>query len=336
MMNLQIDRLSPILQVEGLDKTSCIHYLPEANFTEDTTERSVIKIVRRPMVEQNSNPLAQLMSDFPGNYYWRHEYPKQIFSASIKKSHNIRAHFETNESVYPYLIEIEENSSLNFSSFVLRAFREIQHQYLVSQGYILLHASACMDGEKVIAFTGDKGAGKSAWLLRCLQRGCAFLANDRVYLHLETLDVRPFPIAALISRPSLKNLPQDLIYAIETNQIQRRDHLIPGYNKVGLTPLELVQAFHVTLAASGQLNELHILSTHSLNDADISKTLDRNIYLPKDPTFTFGLFTRGKSELVNNEGLVRHLIKMKLVTPLYFSWTHFDQEQSYFLRQGVS
>lgn len=201
----------------------------------------------------------------------------------------------------------------------LRVVRDLMHHQLLSSGYLMLHAAVvCRDGVGV-AFMGDKGAGKSSWMVRALASGWNLIANDRVYVHADSMDVVAFPIAALLSWETIEHLPQHLREAISADTILRRDHHTPGYSKVGLAPLELSRAFGVKLASHCRLGKVVILTNTS---EPLEAVISRNVYSPRDPTYALELLSKELAKQAQPNILVTAL--RRRCHALSHDWTRFN------------
>ncbi len=79
-----------------------------------------------------------------------------------------------------------------------RIARELVRVQLEAAGWVILHASAAVcDGHAILAL-GGKGAGKTTTALLLTADGLSLLANDRVFVHPDTLALLPWPSAAAL------------------------------------------------------------------------------------------------------------------------------------------
>ncbi|MGH4020776.1 MAG: hypothetical protein ACRDT0_16435 [Pseudonocardiaceae bacterium] len=76
--------------------------------------------------------------------------------------------------------------------------RELIWVQLEAAGWVILHASGAVRGGQAILALGGKGAGKTTTALLLAAEGLTLLANDRVFLHPDTLALLPWPSAAAL------------------------------------------------------------------------------------------------------------------------------------------
>ncbi len=88
--------------------------------------------------------------------------------------------------------------SLGLCLAAARIARELIRVQLEAGGWVILHASAAVrDGHAILAL-GGKGAGKTTTALLLAGDGLALLANDRIFLHPDTLALLPWPSVAAL------------------------------------------------------------------------------------------------------------------------------------------
>lgn len=151
---------------------------------------------------------------------------------------------------------------LHFSSstpgiciMILRVIRAIILQLHFSQGKTFIHASAVSIKGKVLAFTGQKHAGKTTCLLAmCKYTSALPMTNDKMSVGYEGsyLRAQGFPIKAGIRKGSLDIIDQDRFFS--TNRVH-----YPNSDKViRVTMQELARKFTKSTAHSGRLTAVCI------------------------------------------------------------------------------
>ncbi|MGH3979438.1 MAG: hypothetical protein ACRDRZ_10635 [Pseudonocardiaceae bacterium] len=88
--------------------------------------------------------------------------------------------------------------SLGLCLAAARIARELIRVQLEAAGWVILHASCAVRGGQAILALGGKGAGKTTTALLLAAEGLTLLANDRVFLHPDTLALLPWPSAAAL------------------------------------------------------------------------------------------------------------------------------------------
>ncbi|MCR4322915.1 MAG: hypothetical protein NUV61_02410 [Candidatus Azambacteria bacterium] len=78
--------------------------------------------------------------------------------------------------------------------------RAIMEEFFFSSGFSMIHASCVNINGKGVIFTGDKGAGKTTFLLFLLESGATFVGNDRLFVRFNGTDTN------IIPRPSLTRI----------------------------------------------------------------------------------------------------------------------------------
>lgn len=237
---------------------------------------------------------GDLIETFPGNRYYRSCIEDTVLLTHSSLSHSIQVHHESPNSIHAIIRTT--NTSIKTESIFLRLYRDVLQRNLHDKNYLLSHMACVGIHNSYIGIMGNKGEGKSGILMKLLSLKFNYLANDRVFLHPEKGCVITYPIAAMISKESLNDAPQSLNQKILSSKIIRKDHLIKGYNKIGLTPLELVKSFDVRMEIHGKLIAIIILKRSKNNQAttlrpathaEIDEVLMDNIYAKKDPTYKF-------------------------------------------------
>lgn len=72
----------------------------------------------------------------------------------------------------------------NLAITTRKAIREVLLDYCEAHRYVMLHASAVADDERVIVVAGDKGSGKTTLAVNAaLMRGYQYLSNDHLILY---------------------------------------------------------------------------------------------------------------------------------------------------------
>jgi hypothetical protein len=233
----------------------------------------------------------------------------------------------------------EENATISAESLVLRVYRDVLRHVLRRAGFVLVHASAVAKHQRGLLFLGDKGSGKSAWLLRALSHGWDLLANDRAFVHPESLSLVAFPIAAMLNPASVLHLPHDLRSRISENRIRRHDRKSGLTQKLGLTPRELAESMGVRFLSAASVEQVFVLWQRSAGEAavksapiptqpEITSVIARNIYEPTDPTYVFDLFTRNDRtcSLPDDDACRNALTRRSKI--LEFDWPEFDSQFS--------
>ena len=78
--------------------------------------------------------------------------------------------------------------------------RAVMEESLFSSGFSIIHASCVNINGRGVIFTGDKGAGKTTFLLSLLESGTTFVGNDRLFVRFDGTDMN------IIPRPSLTRI----------------------------------------------------------------------------------------------------------------------------------
>jgi hypothetical protein len=320
-----------------------LHYLPKellrySNHSIPATALTFLEVPSNLSIKNEflnfSSETEFLVEEFTGKYLRCFDINKNRICFDENFNSVIKCTYSENNEI-PSHIEITyvstDNPSLK-SSFILRAYREISKVMLYNEGYNLVHASMTTQNGNVTAFIGNKGAGKSAWLIKNLKSGESFLTNDRAFVNFNNLKTIPYNIAAMVSKETLKHLSESLLNKIDKNLIIRRDHQLAGYNKVGLSPLEICYSYNNSLVHEGNLNKVFFLeqTSSSLKDFEIKKIydlneiehlLDQNDYTQTDPTYKSGIYSRPpifKS--------IKRKLDLKKISfyRLSFKWEWFD------------
>jgi hypothetical protein len=283
---------------------------------------------------------------FPGNNYFRVKDGRSLFLLHETRCHSIHSIFDSAGSAIPNRIELKylEPDAPKVESLVLRIIRDLLQNRLHEANHFILHAACLCRNGATVALVGDKGAGKSAWMLRLLSQGWGLIANDRVFVSYENMTAIGYPIAAMINPASLQNLPATLKRKLEEGRIIRHDHKTPGYKKIGFTPMELCLSANVPHLENERLTHIIILNSrgdsHSLRQisstAIVSETLQatfsRNIYYPNDPTYAFDWCTHPAKKRFTSEALTQRLTKAAFCFQLDFNWKDFDGDPTYEMR----
>ena len=273
----------------GTDLSYLDAYLPEgARVDAADPDIVVTRWTGAPPTTVAAPPSAEIVEHFPGRRLARWTDPGAIEVRYLDAPVAMRGSFATPGRTLPDRIEVWRGPGGDrVEGLILRVYRDLVQHHLYRAGCVVLHAGAVARDGVAVAFVGDKGAGKSAWVIRALRHGWSLLANDRVFVHPATRRVMGFPIAAMISRPTLQHLPATLQRAITTDRIARRDHRIAGYPKIGLTPGELARAFGVDRPAGATLARIVLLSA-----GRATATVGANLYTPTDPTYAWNVLCR--------------------------------------------
>lgn len=275
---------------------------------------------------------------FPGVYYSRIESLSTINLTNEDLALRVECTQFSNFRGVRLPTRISVNSdfsahSVTAESIILRIARDLLHSWLTVQGWQLLHMSVASRQGTSVAFLGDKEAGKTPWLLRCLQKGWSYTTNDRAYYHPLSKQVLGFPIVALLSSESLKQLPQELREKVSRGD-NRRGKRPEGYQKYSLLPFELAAAFQTSVEPLGELESVYILEGYGgpmkteqadASDARVNEIVAKNLYTRYDPTYRFALFSPSQIQRSSGQFNASLLSKSTRLKYLFFSWTAFDQ-----------
>jgi hypothetical protein len=106
---------------------------------------------------------------------------------------------------------ISGNRSADALQDPARMVRDIVLHLLARDGYLALHASAAVIGDKAIAVVGEKRAGKTTLLMHMLQRfGAAYVSNDKLLVKATAsggATVYGVPISCTIGVGTMRSFP---------------------------------------------------------------------------------------------------------------------------------
>ena len=169
--------------------------------------------------------------------------------------------FDDNFQVF-YLIN-EDKSEIhlwtvtnNFRARIalMRVIRELTMNYLMGEGSLIIHGSAFVSDRKAIITVGNKGAGKTTFLLHNLQaEKHQYLSNDRLFISKtnEEYLVKGIPTIAAILPSTLEILPNiksrldssffQTKFTIEEAKKSCKPPQTSKNGKIGITPAQLCQ-----------------------------------------------------------------------------------------------
>ena len=232
------------------------------------------------------------------------------------------------------IIFYNKNFGLNLPSLLLRVIRDVYQAIMHASGYLMLHMSAVVLNGKAIAFMGNKGAGKSSLLLRFMKNGFGFLANDRVFVNIEERKIFSYPIACLILKDFMTDLPGCLLNSLSENGLMLNYHSDPNYDKVGFTPKELTNGFKVPWVHLSYLDKIYLIdsnsNTTSSSDLDEVGTekrnvISNNVFTPNDPTYLFNWVNSSKIVSPIPNDIIDKLIENSMIGNFCFSWEGLNE-----------
>ncbi len=295
--------------------------------------------VEREVIQREKATLHVISNEkvtvFPGNTYsvFEKEGHRILFSDTSSHSYSVTY----SERALPESIAVRGDfvNALTPApeALLLRIYRDILHHTLLQQGFLLFHGAAVTKNGRTVLIVGDKGSGKTPWMLKALRSGWSFVANDRVLIELHQQPrIATFPIAAMLNRLSLTQLPVLLRNAILANRSSRKDHLSGMHAKIGVTPTELANAFGVPYVMTGRLDRVLILNgtqekhremaLRSPNCEMAQTEIEKNVFYPSDPTYLFDMFCKSlPSKGESKRLLARHIANKASL--LCFCWDKF-------------
>ena len=151
-----------------------------------------------------------------------------------------------------YLWTIDNNFRARIA--LMRVIRELTMNYLIGKPSLIIHGSAFVSDRKAIITVGNKGAGKTTFLLHNLQtEKHQYLSNDRLFISQtnEEYLVQGIPTIAAILPSTLEILPNiksrldtsffQTKFTIEEAKKSRKPPQTSKNGKIGLTPAQLCQ-----------------------------------------------------------------------------------------------
>lgn len=111
------------------------------------------------------------------------------------------------------------------------SIRSIMEELLFSLGFSMIHASCVSFKDKGVIFLGDKGAGKTTFLLFLLESNGVFVGNDRLFIRFNKSSVEIIPRPSLtrvgmgtaLNIPRLKNLVPKQYQDLNREQLMKMD-----------------------------------------------------------------------------------------------------------------
>lgn len=282
--------------------------------------------------KSNDNDLSLFnkIEVFPDNFYFRKKLIDKVELIDDLKTHKILSFHK--KSRYEFKLLVDRNfSSERVSSLLLRLIRDVIQNFLHKKGYVALHMSSVSDSKgRVIGFMGNKGAGKTGIMLKLLKQDNHFFANDRVFFSPKTKAIIPFPIAAMVSKESLVDIPESLQIKLDNNETRRKDHFLKGYEKIGFTPREISDAYKCKMFFNGTLDKLYILKTspslciENISNEEILGVFSQNVYSPVDPTYLWNWSVAEVDE--SRDICLKKLIKSLNIEKLSFNFCSLSSE----------
>ncbi|MFF0488811.1 hypothetical protein ACFYTQ_07285 [Nocardia sp. NPDC004068] len=179
-----------------------------------------------------------------------------------------------------------------------KTLREVLVDYCEQRRYVMLHASAVGDHERVIMIVGVKGSGKTTLALKAmLGRGMRLLSNDHLIVYAEPADQ---PSTGLV----LTSLPTVIPLKIGT-YLDLEDELPLPWSAEGLD-LDIYRTM-----ARHQVYRLdrRVLYTYSsLEQSNPLATPLRDAGTGPDVIVALARYTHGRTEIVPVEGAVEALL----------------------------
>jgi hypothetical protein len=112
-----------------------------------------------------------------------------------------------------------------------KCVREALIDYCERHRYVMLHASAFADDDRVVIVVGDKGSGKTTLALKAaLRNGMRYLSNDHLIAYVAE---RPTDITGLATRLAVTSLPTPIPLKIGT-YLDLEPSLPPPWDTEGL------------------------------------------------------------------------------------------------------
>ena len=163
-------------------------------------------------LEENEKKKQQLLKIAKEN--WKPFFPKElehfynIMNKHIHKKIDLNKHinkyYRKNHEVIAWFPYSSDNFLLHYSydsnKIILFGNKMNLHRILmdfitVGSTYLPLHSSCLQKGNKAIGLIGESGGGKTSLLLKLLQEGYSFIADDSLFATKESI----FPVSDLIS-----------------------------------------------------------------------------------------------------------------------------------------
>jgi hypothetical protein len=81
-------------------------------------------------------------------------------------------------------VRLNAEDPVNLAISARKCVREVLVDFCEQQRYVMLHASAVVDSDRVIILVGDKGSGKTTLALKAvLEHGLRYLSNDHLIVY---------------------------------------------------------------------------------------------------------------------------------------------------------
>ena len=274
---------------------------------------------------------------FPGVEYRLGISNYLVYMANAAFGLRIDAEFSSRSGdILPRTIVIRQSNSApplpTIESLLMRVMRDILHIWLTAHRWFLVHVSIAAMEENSVAFLGDKGCGKTAWLLKGLNAGWKYVCNDRAYLNPTGDRFLGFPIAAMVSDRSMVHISQELRERIRNGK-NLRGQRENANEKHAMAPGELAGAYGTSMISCVKVGAIVLLEPETsdgftytkLNrSASVDSIIARNVFTPKDPTYRLGLLARKPPSAVSRAKGTRVLTSTSRLHALKFSWSWFD------------
>jgi hypothetical protein len=185
----------------------------------------------------------------------------------------------------------------NISQFripTLRLIEDVFSNHLQNNGCFLVHASAVSVENKIILFVGNKGAGKTTTLTRCLGHfNCEKIANDNVVLWMEEgqLMARGWPAFFKVQAGTIATTTEligDFPLHAQEALFSSEEALWNHYEKVPLYPQQAANRFGTTIKAEGKVSLL-IFPQFTLDSPPQILDIEEDVFVNEFKQFLQGI-----------------------------------------------
>jgi len=200
---------------------------------------------------------------------------------------------------------------------LMRAVRELAVSALLRSGRLPIHGAAFVDRGGAVLICGPKRSGKTSLLVHALERGGAFLSNDRVFVDAaRAATATPMPTIVMLRDGTLSRFPR-LLADFERARYDRARTLREcepgvarpeplarrGFDRPGISPAQLCALLGAPVRASARVRAILFprvdarargLELRALPPAAARARLARSLMKASHPTRLSALFSPGR------------------------------------------